>query len=86
MTWSLDRPLTSNTFGVLVQLELVMLNGPNAGGWLPVWPLYVIVTKTYERTGAPVMLSRLTFCAPPPRWVLDFTYSANLVAPMMLHL
>ena len=39
LTWSLDRPLTSNTFGVLVQLELVMLNGPNAGGWLPVWPL-----------------------------------------------
>src|SRR5579859_2698397 len=73
LTWSLDRPLTSSTFGTFVEEQLVSANGPHAGGWLPVWPLYVEVRKTYERVGAPVMLSRLMFCAPPPRWVFDFT-------------
>src|SRR5690348_6836764 len=83
---ALDRPLTSNTFGAFVHDEFVILNGPNDGGWLPVWLLYVDVTNTTDRSKSPLTLSRLMFLLNPPRSVLDFTYSANFVAPTTVSL
>src|SRR2546423_1230964 len=39
LMWSVGRPLTSKTSGALVHEELVIENGPNAGGKSPVWLL-----------------------------------------------
>jgi hypothetical protein len=82
VTWSSGRPLTSKSRGALVDEHRVIVNGPNAGGWVPVWLLYVEVTKANDRSKVPEKRSRLMFVAVPPRRVFDLTYSANFVAPV----
>jgi hypothetical protein len=64
---------------------LVLLIGPKRGYEAAGLVVVGAVRKITLRSRVPLKLSRLMFWENPPRGVLDFTDSANLVTPSRVH-